>query len=677
MEPRKFTPNTNRSSFNRGPATGSASAQTGQSNTNRIPGSASTANANRPRFNNQGRNRPVINRTGGTNTNNQNTQNKDDRGPKKSGSFQYGGKHGVRRKPKTPPQIETRAEKKSDVPKILPGDIRIIPLGGVEEIGRNMTAIEIGNDIIVIDAGLQIANETTPGVDYVIPNTSYLEEHKDRVRAMIVTHGHLDHIGGIPYIIDKIGNPKIYSRHLTNLLIRKRHSEFPYLPAINISEVEKDSVIMCGNVKVRFFGVTHTIPDSMGIIIETPHGLIVTPGDFKLDHDNEVPTDDEEKAYSIFKKEKVLCLLAESTNIENPGFSTPEKLVHEGLDQIIKSYTGRLIIGTFASQLERIIKIVEITERLGKKILVEGRSMKDNVEIVKFIGRLNVKKETFITAEEAELLPPHKVVIIATGAQGDQFGALMRMANRSHRVLKLKKTDTIILSASIIPGNERAVEKLKDLLARQGARIVHFRTSEVYVHSTGHANLGEIEWLHKQIKPKFFIPIHGNHYRLRLHADLAISLGVPEHNIVIPDTGSVIEITNGGEKISVRKERAPYSPYVVDGFTIGTIPDAVIKDRQALAIDGIFVIVVNVDSQTGLLKKSPDIISRGFVYIKDNQELFRQARILIKKTTEDYTTKMRPMDIDVVKTNVGEALSKFLFQRTAKRPIVIPVILNV
>jgi ribonuclease J len=675
MEPRKYT-NTNRASFNRGPATGSAPAQTSQNNTNRIPGSASTANANRPRFNNQGRNRPVINRTGGTN-NNQNTQNKDDRGPKKSGSFQYGGKHGVRRKPKTPPQIETRAEKKSDVPKILPGDIRIIPLGGVEEIGRNMTAIEIGNDIIVIDAGLQIGNESTPGVDYVIPNTSYLEEHKDRVRAMIVTHGHLDHIGGIPYIIDKIGNPKIYSRHLTNLLIRKRHSEFPYLPAINISEVEKDSIIMCGNIKVKFFGVTHTIPDSMGIIIETPYGSIVTPGDFKLDHDNEIPTEEEEKAYSIFKKEKVLCLLAESTNIENPGFSTPEKLVHEGLDQIIRSYTGRLIIGTFASQLERIIKIVEITEKLGKKILVEGRSMKDNVEIVKFIGRLKVKKETLITAEEAELLPPHKVVIIATGAQGDQFGALMRMANKSHRILKLKKTDTIILSASIIPGNERSVEKLKDLLARQGARIVHFRTSEVYVHSTGHANLGEIEWLHKQIKPKFFIPIHGNHYRLRLHADLATSLGVPEQNIIIPDTGSVIEITNNGEKIGVRKERAPHSPYVVDGFTIGTIPDAVIKDRQALAIDGIFMIVVNVDSQTGLLKKSPDIISRGFVYIKDNQELFRQARILIKKTTEDYTTKMRPMDIDVVKTNVGEALSKFLFQRTAKRPIVIPVILNV
>src|SRR5574343_13027 len=618
---------------------------------------------------------------------NQNTQQKsapaqqqkndsDKKNSKRSGSFQYG-KHGVRRKPKNPPQAELKPEKKSDVPKIEPGAIRIIPLGGVEEIGRNMTAIEIGEDIIVIDAGLQIGNDTTPGVDYVIPNTSYLEEHRNKVRALIVTHGHLDHIGGVPYVIDRIGNPPVYSRHLTNLLIKKRHSEFPYLPQIKLNDVEKDSTIKCGELKVRFFGVTHTIPDSMGIIIETPFGSIVTPGDFKLDHENGQPTFEEEQAYRVFKKENGLCLLAESTNIENPGFSTPERLVHEGLEQILRNATGRLIISTFASQLERIIKIIEIAEKLGKKVVIEGRSMKDNVEIVKFVGRLKVNKETFTTSEEAENMPPHRVVVLATGAQGDQFGALMRMANKSHRTLKLKKGDTIVLSASIIPGNERSVEKLKDLLARQGAKIVHYRTSEVYVHSTGHANQGEIEWLHKQIKPKFFIPIHGNHYRLKLHADLAISLGVPEDNIVIPDTGSVIEITNSGEKIGVRKERAPYAPYVVDGFTIGDVPDVVMRDRQSLASDGIFVIVVNVDNQTGLLKKSPDIISRGFVYIKDNKELFRQARIMIKKTTEEEKTKMRPMDIDIVKTSVGETLSKFLFQRTAKRPVVIPVILNV
>lgn len=605
----------------------------------------------------------------------QKTEN-EKRNPKRSGSFQYG-KHGLRRKPKNPPQAEFKPEKKSDVPKIEKGIIRIIPLGGVEEIGRNMTAIEIGDDIIVIDAGLQIGNDTTPGVDYVIPNTSYLEEYRHKIKALIITHGHLDHIGGVPYIIDKIGNPPVYSRHLTNLLVRKRHSEFPYLPQLQINDVEKDSVIRCGNLKIRFFGVTHTIPDSMGVIIETENGLIVTPGDFKLDHDNGQPSLEEEKAYSIFKNEKVLCLLAESTNIENPGFSTPEKLVHEGLEQILRSATSRLIIGTFSSQLERIIKIIEIAEKLGKKVVIEGRSMKDNVEIIKFIGRIKVAKETFVTPEEAESLPPHRVVVLATGAQGDQFGALMRMANKSHRTLKLKKGDTIVLSSSIIPGNERSVEKLKDLLARQGAKIVHYRTSEVYVHSTGHANQGEIEWLHKQIKPKFFIPIHGNHYRLKLHADLAMSMGMPEENIVVPDTGTVIEISGDGQKIIARKERAPYSPYVVDGFTIGDVPDVVMRDRQSLASDGIFVIVVNVDNQTGLLKKSPDIISRGFVYIKDNQELFRQARILIKKTTEEYTTKMRPMDIDVVKSTVGETLSKFLFQRTAKRPVVIPVILNV
>lgn len=643
------------------------------------------SNTNRPGFN---RNRPTIrfsqnksgtkeysNRQTGR-TNSSNTTKDADKKNKRSGSFQYG-KHGVRRKPKNPPQIENRIEKKLDIPKIEPGNIRIIPLGGVEEIGRNMTAIEIGDDIIVIDAGLQIGNESTPGVDYVIPNTSYLEENRAKVRALIVTHGHLDHIGGIPYIIDKIGNPPMYSRHLTNLLIKKRHSEFPYLPPAKLIEVEKDTTIKCGEVKVRFFGVTHTIPDSMGVIIETPYGSIVTPGDFKLDHTDGKPTDDEEESFKIFKKENVLCLLAESTNIENPGFSTPERLVHEGLEQIVRGANTRLIIGTFSSQLERIIRIVEIAEKLGKKVLIDGRSMRDNVEIVKFVGRLNVAKDTFITQEEAETLPPNKVIIMATGAQGDQFGSLMRMANKTHRVLKLKKGDTVVLSASIIPGNERSVEKLKDLLARQGARIVHYRTSEVYVHSTGHANMGEIEWLHKQIKPKFFVPIHGNHYRLKLHAELAMSLGMPDENIVVPDTGTIIEITDSGKKIASRKERAPYSPYVVDGFAIGDIPDVVIKDRQSLATDGIFVIVVNINNQTGLLKKSPDIISRGFVYIKDNQELFRQARILIKKTVEEYSTKTRPIDIDIIKNAVGEGLSKFLFQRTAKRPVVIPVILNI
>lgn len=574
------------------------------------------------------------------------------------------------------PRIPVHRPSKTTSNKVPPVGtaVRIIPLGGVEEIGKNMTAIEIGGDIIVVDAGLQFKEESTPGIDYILPNTRYLEENKSRVRALIVTHGHLDHIGAIPYIMEKIGNPPLYSRLLTTVMIKKRQEEFPSAPALDIKVVEKDSVVTIGKMRVKFFSVTHTIPDAMGVIVETPWGSIVHTGDLKLDHDNGVPTASEEKEYAIFKNQKVLLLMADSTNADVPGFSTPERAVHKTLEDIIKNSRGRLIIGTFSSLLERIMKIIEFSEKYGKKVVVEGRSMKSNIEIIKQLGMLKTKKETIIGVESMDEYPPDRIVMVATGAQGDEFAALMRMANRTHKYVKISKRDTIILSSSVVPGNERAVQKLKDSLSRQGARILHYKIADI--HSSGHANRDETAWIHKAINPKFFIPIHGYHYMLRVHADIEMARGTPEKNIVIPDNGMIIEIRENGEKMIVLKEKAPSGLVLVDGFSVGDVQEVVIRDRQMLAQDGMFVIIASVSISSGKLKKSPDIISRGFVYLRESQDLLSQTRLIIKKTIEDITVGMRPIDFEYVKDHVTDNVSRFLLQKTAKRPIVIPVIIG-
>src|SRR3989339_1056551 len=558
------------------------------------------------------------------------------------------------------------------------GVVRIIPLGGVEEIGKNMTAIEIDDDIVVIDAGMHFSNEETPGVDYVIPNTTYLEERKEKIKALIITHGHLDHIGGVPLVLSRIGNPPVYSRNLSILLMRKRQAEFPQLPAMKEHIVEKDEIITCGKIKIKFFGVMHTVPDSMGIIIETKHGWIVNPGDYKLDQVDGIVTPEEEKEYSIFDKARVLLLMTDSTNIENEGYALPEKKVHQGLENLIKRINGRIIIAAFASHITRLAHVVKIAENLGKKIALDGRSMKTNIEVAIEAGFFKPKKGTLIPIEEAGNYPPNKVVVLMTGAQGEEFSSLNRASNKSHTKFSLHKGDTIILSASIVPGNELQVQKMKDGLSRQGVKIISYRTAgEDFVHATGHGNKEDIRWLHKKTNPKFFIPIHGNHYMLELHKEVSMELGMPEENIIVPDNGSVIEISADGEKMTMRKEKAPAGLMMVDGISIGDTQDVVIRDRVMLAKDGMFVIIALVDQKTGKLKKSPDLISRGFVYLKENQELLRQVRIIIKKGVEDATAKNNLVDLDYIKANLGETVSKFLYQKTAKRPLVIPVVLSI
>lgn len=460
--------------------------------------------------------------------------------------------------------------------------------------------------------------------------------------------------------------------------MKKRQAEFPHNAPMKENIVEKDDVITCGKMRIRFFGVTHTIPDSMGIIIETKHGWIVTPGDYKLDQEDGIVSEAEEKEYSIFDKAKVLLLLTDSTNIENEGFSLPESKVHKGLENLVRKVSGRMIIAAFASHITRLAHIVKFAESIGKKIALDGRSMKTNIDVAIEAGLFTPKKGTIVPIEEVNDYPPNKVIILMTGAQGEEFASLNRAANKTHTKFSLHKGDTIILSASIVPGNELHVQKMKDGLTRQGVRIISYRTSgEDFVHATGHGNQEDIKWLHRKTHPKFFIPIHGWHSMLVRHKELAMELGMSEENIIVPDNGSIIEISPDGEKMILRKEKAPSGAMLVDGVSISDTQDVVIRDRKMLAEDGMFVIIALVDQKTGKLKKSPDLISRGFVYLKENQELLRQVRIIIKKTVEDATEKMNPIDFDYIKSGLGESISKFLYQKTTKRPLVIPVVLSV
>lgn len=604
------------------------------------------------------------------------------RSDNRSRTYQYqkfGGKRQPKQAPRSWGEKTENAPMQSKIPAIESGNIRIIPLGGVEEVGKNMTAIEIGGDIIVIDAGMQFKTDDTPGIDYIIPNTTYLEEHKDKIRAVFITHGHLDHIGGVPLVMSRIGNVPIYSRQLSVLMMKKRQTEFTHLPPLDFRVVEKDETVHAGNMTVKFFGVTHTIPDSMGIIIDTPYGWIVTPGDYKLDQVDGIVSEEEEQEYSIFDKANVLLLLTDSTNVENEGFALPEIKVHQGLENLIReNKNSRMIIAAFASHITRLIKIIEIAERFGKKVVLEGRSMKTNLEVAMEAGLLKPQKGTLIPIEEINSYPPNKIIILMTGAQGEEFAALNRAAQKTHKKFSLQKGDTIILSASIVPGNEVAVARLKDGLARQGVTIVTYRTSgEDYIHATGHGNKEDIKWLHRKVHEKFFIPIHGHHYMLASHKRLAMEVGVPEDHIVVPDNGNIIEIIDGGAKITTRKEKAPAGLMMVDGFTVGDEQEVVIRDRQMLAQDGMFVLIATIDSRTGKLKKSPDIISRGFVYLKESQDLLRQVRIMIKKTIESDTRGLNPVNFDMLKTDLGDSISKFLYQQTAKRPLIIPVLLSV
>ncbi len=588
---------------------------------------------------------------------------------------------GNRRRKMTNPalthRLSTTEGTTSYIPEIENDDtIRIITISGVEGIGRNMNIIETKDDIFVIDAGFAFVSESSnaPGVNYILPNTQYLEERKHKIRAMIVTHGHLDHIGGIPFIMERIGNPPIYTQYLTSLMILKRQEEFPHLEPVVMNVVKEGESFTIGSMRIKTFPVTHSIPDSMGLMFETKYGNIVITSDIRLDHANGEVDGRDKEAWGRVGKENNLVMLCDSTNADREGFSQPESVVFEGLEHIIKNATGRLIIGTFASQFERLIHVIKMCEKYGKYVVPEGRSIKTHIDIALMAKMMEVKPGVIIDTKEMQDHPSDRIVILATGAQGEEFAAMMRMATDKHKFVQLNERDTIVLSSSVIPGNEIAVQILKDNIYRKNVRIINYKSAAV--HSSGHGNAGELNWVREQVKPKFLIPVHGHHYHLKSHMYTAIENGFPRENIVVPDDGSIIEIT-GGEKITVLKEKAPNESVYVDGFTVGARQEAVLRDRQSLAEQGIFVIIATVNTRTGKLRKSPDIISRGFVYLRENQQMLSEARVLIKKTVEKHTERQNPVDLDSVKDELADTVSGFLMQKTNKSPMVIPVLIGI
>lgn len=583
----------------------------------------------------------------------------------------------TRRKVMRRPRSNNTGHKAPQAPVEIPpiGDnIRIIPLGGVEEVGKNMTAIEIGNDIIVVDAGFQFKNERTPGIDYILPNYKYLEERKDRVKGLFITHGHLDHIGAVPYVLPRIGNPPIYSREFGAIMIKKRQEEFPQSPEIDMRVLDGDETITINeNMKIETFAISHTIPDSMGLIIHTHLGDIVFIEDVRVDNVQGVPTEEEVGQYKRFKNKDILLLTMDSTGIEKPGWSLSENVVVENMEKIIKDVGGRLIIGTFASQVERILAIIHMADKYGKKVVFEGRSMKNNLEIMKHLKLL--KTNNIIPLSEAENYPPDRIIMLVTGSQGEEFAVLSRIVDKNHKYIKFRPTDTILLSSSIIPTNHNQIVRLKNKLYRCEAKVITYLDSDI--HASGHGSREELTWIHNQFNYKYFMPVHGEHFMVRQHAELSQSLGTPETNTVIPDNGSIVEISDGGNKIEKLPVKAPHEIITVDGFGVSPIQEVVLNDRTMLSEAGIFVIVASINTKTGRLKKSPDIISRGFVYLRESQDLLQNARDLIKKTIERNVQNKRQVDFEELKKIVADDVSRYLFQQTAKEPLVIPVILGV
>ena len=552
-------------------------------------------------------------------------------------------------------------------------ELKIIPLGGLGEVGRNMMLLEYGADVIAIDAGLRFPEEDMPGIDFIIPNIEYLKEIGRKVKAVIFTHGHLDHIGAVPYLIEKLGYPPLYATPLTRGLILKRHEDFKHLGKIDVTEIKVGKVFKIGTFLFEPLHLNHNIPDAVGLAIKTPVGIIIHTGDFKFDDEPIWGGPADKKRLGELGKKGVLCLMSDSTNAEGSGHSVSEKTIGENLELIFKEAGARIIAATFASLLSRIQQIIWLAEKYGRKVVIEGRSMKSNVEISRELGYTKIEKGTIVTPEEAMSLPPEKLVILGTGAQGEDNAVLMRIANGEHRHFKIHKSDTIIFSSSVIPGNERTVQQVKDLLYRQGAKVYHYQMMDI--HAGGHAKAEELKEMINITKPKFFIPIHGQYSMMMTHADLAKEEGMREENIIAPDNGSMILFNNTEMKLS--KKIVPSNYVMVDGLGIGDVGQVVLRDRQVMAADGMFVIIAVIDLKTGRVKGNPDIISRGFVYLKESKELLAEVRRRVRHIVESNTHANTPINWIYVRDNVREKIGQFLYSKTQRRPMVLPVIIEI
>lgn len=553
------------------------------------------------------------------------------------------------------------------------GKLRIYALGGLEEVGRNMTVFEYENDIIILDIGNQFPDEGMHGIDYIIPNVSSLKNKKKNIRAVVITHGHLDHIGAAPLLLPELGNPLVVAAPMTLALLKKQienHNNKFTPKTLVIKDIKKP--VTLGKFKVNFFAVTHSIKDALGVIIETPVVNVIHPGDWRYDLDPvEGPITDLNHLAKWSQKGKPSILMMESLGSTQEGHQGSEREVYENIKKIITQSKGRVIIGTFSSMLERIGQIFEIAERAGKKVALDGYSMKANVEIGKQFGFIKAKKNTFIPIERVHDYPKNKVVIVCTGVQGEGRAVMSRIATGDHRYVKIEPNDTIIFSSSVIPGNERTIQSLKDSLYRQGANVFHKEIMDV--HAGGHGKREDIKLLLKQVKPDFLIPVYANHYLLREAEKLAIDNGFNKSKIFVADNGQIIEFDKHGGRLTKNKVDTSY--VFVDGLGVGDVSHIVLRDRQMMAEDGMIVVIATIDKRKGNLVQNPDLISRGFIYMKENKKLIEQTRDKAKKI---FSGDLKGgVDENYYKDRIRNEIGQFLYQKTKRRPMVLPVIIQV
>lgn len=560
------------------------------------------------------------------------------------------------------------------VKKQLNHPLRIIPLGGFEEVGLNMMILEYGGKMIVIDMGLGFPEEDMPGIDFIIPNISFFKGKEKNILGVFITHGHYDHIGAIPYLIEKLGNPPIYTMPLTAGFILRRQEDFHNVPKLEIHRLKKDEAVRLGSFKVGYFRVNHNIPDGIGLVVETPAGKIVHTCDFKFDYTpiNDEPID--EKHLEKIGDSGVLALLSDSTNAEYPGHSLSERVVLENLDQMFAKAKGRIITATFASLISRIQIIFMLAEKYGRKVAADGYSMKANIAIAKELKYLKFDPKILIKAEEANDYPDNKIVILGTGAQGEENAVLMRIASGEHRHLAVKKGDTVIFSSSVVPGNERTVQRLKDNLFRNGAKVYHYKMMDI--HAGGHGHQDDLKKMIELIRPKYFVPIHGNYYMLKLHTEIAELLGMKTENMLVAGDGDIIELHSKQEP-KIHRQKVPATYVMVDGLGVGDVGEVVLRDRQVMAKDGMFVVIVIIDSKTGKIRGNPDIISRGFVYLKESKELIQEARMKIKRIVTKSTSPEHTVNWAYVRDQIRERLGQFLFSKTERRPMILPVVIEI
>ncbi|MGL5649664.1 MAG: ribonuclease J [Clostridium sp.] len=548
--------------------------------------------------------------------------------------------------------------------------VKIIPLGGIDEIGKNIAVIEYKEDIVIVDCGLKFPDVDMYGVDIVIPDISYLIKNKEKVRGIFLTHGHEDHIGALPYFLKQLNVP-IYGTKLTLGIVETKLREHGLLATTELNVVKPRDKVKLENVTVEFIKTTHSIADSVAIAVHTPLGVVLHTGDFKIDH---TPIDGGRTDFARLAelgRKGVLVMMADSTNVGKPGYTKSESIVGETLQRLFAKAKGRIIVATFASNIHRVQQIINAAEMYGKKVAVSGRSMENILQVAVELGYLNVSEGTLITIDQTAKYKNEEVAIITTGSQGEPMAALSRMAAGEHRKITIVEGDTVILSATPIPGNEKHVAKVINLLSKKGAEVIY--GAEKDVHVSGHACQEELKLMQTIIRPRFFIPVHGEYRHLKQHAELAVKVGLNERNYLIPETGGVIEVTRN----SIRKNGSVTSGQIlVDGLGVGDVGHIVLRDRKHLSQDGILTVVVTLDRESASVIAGPDIISRGFVYVRESEGLMDEARDIVKEVLVGCEEN-RITDWSTIKGKIRDELRNYLYEKTKRKPMILPIIMEI